>query len=73
MGSVDFLVKIKIIQYITLVKIYVSTFKMNFNHQKSYFLNFDLGIYFLIYKMSLESPNQPPQMYSLFKITGKNK
>ena len=44
---------------------------MTFNHQKSYFLNFELGIYFWIFKMSFESPNESPQMDYLFKITQK--
>ena len=69
MGSFDFLVKIKLKQDITLGKINDSTFKMTFHHQKSNFLNFDLGIYFLIFKMSLESPYESPEMDSLFKIT----
>ena len=58
-------------QDITLVKIYDLTFKMIFNHQESYFVNYNLDIYLLIFKMSLESPNESPQMYSLFKITHK--
>ena len=53
-------VEIKLKQDIILGKIYDSTFKMTFNHQKSYFLNFDLSIYFLIFKMSLKSPNESP-------------
>ena len=72
MGSYDFLDKIKLNQDITLVKIYDSIFKMTFNHQQSYFLNFDFGIYFLIFKVTLdmlETPNKSPQIDSLFKIT----
>ena len=64
--DVDFLVKIKLKQDITLVKIYDSTFKMTFDHQKSYFLNFKTGIYFWIYMMSLESPKESPQMDSIW-------
>ena len=56
--GIDFLVKIKLKQDITLVKIYDSTFNMIFNHKKSYFLNFYIGIYFLIFEMSLESLNE---------------
>ena len=44
MGGIDFLIKIKLKLDITLVKIYDSTFRMTFYHQKSYFLNFALGI-----------------------------
>ena len=69
LGSVYFLVKIKLKKDITSVKIYDSTFNMTFNHQKPYFLNFDLRIYFSIFRMSLASPNKSPQMDSLFKIT----